>query len=155
LSNRRHRNNRIRPKNATREATPHVRPVLHCSLSRFLASVGDFAYSFLIRAVGATVKDTFRLYSVPNYLTAAVRALRRHRLNCALKAIKNMRLARCSNFECLVIVIATGFTTCHRYFLLPNLNEIPSLEMIMHQMCHKPVLELLRSDDFPAAITNQ
>jgi len=67
-------------------------------------------YALLICAVGATVKVSVSLYPVPNYLTAAVRTLRRHGLNCALKAIKNMRFARCSNLKCLVILVATGFT---------------------------------------------
>ena len=63
--------------------------------------------------MGATVKDPIGLYSMPDYLTAAVRTLRGHGLNCTLKAIKHMRLARCNNFECFVIFIATGFTACH------------------------------------------
>jgi hypothetical protein len=88
------------------------------------ASVGCFADPFLICAVSATVEYSVGLYSMADYFTAAMRTLRRHSLNCALKAIKNMRFARCSNLECLVIVIATGFTTCHRYFLLSKLNKI-------------------------------
>jgi hypothetical protein len=105
-----------------------LKRALQCPLRPFFfASVGYFADPFLIRAVSTTVKHAAGLYSVPNYLTAAVRTLRRHGLNCTLKAIKNMRFARCSNLECLVIVIATGFTACHRYFLLPKLNNIGSV----------------------------
>src|SRR6266542_6591389 len=88
-----------------------LKRALQCPLRPFSsASVGYFADPFLIRAVSTTVKDAAGLYSVPNYLTAAVRTLRRHGLNCTLKAIKNMRFARCSNLECLVILVATGFT---------------------------------------------
>src|SRR5437899_5830976 len=84
---------------------------LHCTS---FASVGYFAYPFLIRAVSTTVKDSVALYSMTDYLTAAARAFWGYRLDCTLKAIANMRLARCSNLECLVIFIATGFTVCHR-----------------------------------------
>jgi hypothetical protein len=49
-----------------------------------------------------------------DYLASAVRTLRRHGLNGALKAIKNMRLACRRNLKRLIIVIATGFTACHR-----------------------------------------
>src|SRR5919106_1052135 len=91
---------------------------LHCPLSTFFASVGYFADPLLIRAMRATVEYSVGLNSMADYFTAAMRTLRRHGLNCALKAIKNMRLSRCNNLEGLVIFIATGFTACHRDFLL-------------------------------------
>ena len=58
-------------------------------------------------------------------LYSAVRALRRHGLNCTFKTIKHMRVARRSNLECVVIFIATSFTARH-------------LSVTLHQMCHSP-----------------
>src|SRR6266545_2059487 len=104
-------------------------------------------YALLICAVGATVKVSVSLYPVPNYLTAAVRTLRRHGLNCALKAIKNMRFARCSNLKCPVILVATGFTACHCYFLL-LLSQIKWLsENNYASDVPKDPPELVRPDD--------
>src|SRR5919109_1718792 len=37
-------------------------------------------------------------------------------MNCALKAIENVRLARYSDLKRLIIFIAAGFTACHCEF---------------------------------------
>jgi hypothetical protein len=63
--------------------------------------------------VGATVKAFVGFYSMPNDFAAAMRALWRHRLNCALKAIEDMRLASRNNLKCFVVLITAGFTACH------------------------------------------
>jgi hypothetical protein len=67
----------------------------------------------LARAVGATKERSVGFDSVTDNFTAAVRALRRHRLDGTLKAIKDMRLARCGNLKCFIVFIATSFTLCH------------------------------------------
>jgi hypothetical protein len=82
------------------------------------ASVGYFADSRLICAVGTAVKDAVALDAMPNYFAAAVGTLWSHRLNCTFKAIEGMGLTRCRNFKCFVIFIAAGFTACHRKILL-------------------------------------
>jgi hypothetical protein len=65
--------------------------------------------------MSATIESSIGFDSVANDLTAAVRALWGHGLNGALKTIKDMRLARCSNLECFVVFIATRFTASHGY----------------------------------------
>jgi hypothetical protein len=116
------------------DKTPLDKLLIACRA--LFTSVGYFRDSFSTRAVRATVKNSVGLYSMPYYLAAAAHTLRGHRLNCAFKAIKNMRLARCSNLERLVIFITTGFTACHINFLrlwdlIRQLDKI-----VMHRLCH-------------------
>jgi hypothetical protein len=64
--------------------------------------------------VGATIKAFVALDSMPDYLAAAMGALWSHRLNRTLKTIEDVRLARRRNLKSFVIIIAAGFTACHR-----------------------------------------
>ena len=80
---------------------------------RSLTSIGYLVYAFLVCAVDATVKVVIGLDPMADDFAATMGTLRGHGLNCTLEAIKNMRFARCSNLECLVVFIASGFTASH------------------------------------------
>jgi len=70
-------------------------------------------FAHLAGAVRATKEVRIRLQAVADDLDAAVSTNRSQDMNGALKAIKNVLRATHDDFERLIVLIATVFTTCH------------------------------------------
>jgi hypothetical protein len=63
--------------------------------------------------MGAAKEVTLDLHAVADDPTFAVLANRSHRLDCALETVENMMCAGSRYLECLVVVVATNFTSRH------------------------------------------
>jgi len=83
------------------------------SASSHASAVDGLADTCLIGAVGAAVKIFRSFYSVANDLATTAGTFRRHRLNGAFKAVKDVRLPARGNLEGFIVLVAASFTTCH------------------------------------------
>src|SRR5581483_6897264 len=72
-------------------------------------------------AVRTAEEAAIGLHAMPDDLAATVRTRRRHSVNGALEAVEGVRCPPHHDLERLVVVVATYFTSCHGYHLLPRL----------------------------------
>ena len=63
--------------------------------------------------MGAAEKSATDFHAVSNHFALAVVANRRHRLDCALEAVKSVVCAGCYQLETFVVLVATDFACCH------------------------------------------
>jgi hypothetical protein len=80
-----------------------------------LSAVTQTAFAAGTRAVGATKHLAPAFHAVTNDAAAAMAALGRHFLNCALKTIKDVRLAVLFDLECLVVFVPAVFALGHKF----------------------------------------
>ena len=75
--------------------------------------VTELALAPFAGAMGAAKYFAPRFHAVPDNLAPAAVAFGRHRVDGALEAVENMRLAIASNLECFVVVVSAVFALRH------------------------------------------
>jgi hypothetical protein len=83
----------------------------------YLEPIAQPVFATFARAIGAAKYFAARCFhAVPDNFTPAMVAFRRHHLDCALEAIKDVRIPVTSNFERLVVFVSAMFAFSHINF---------------------------------------
>jgi hypothetical protein len=73
----------------------------------------DSGDSFLVGAMGATIKVATRFNAMPNYFATAMIAFRGKGMNGAFETVEVMRNSIGDDFEGLIVIVAANFAKVH------------------------------------------
>jgi len=78
----------------------------------------DGGYARQPGAIGAAVKGAVRFDSMTDDTAVAMSTRRRESVDCALKTVEYVFLARCDDLEGQVVFVSANFTLSHCFVLL-------------------------------------